>query len=256
MVYDNLPKKDPRTIARDIPGICDILFPQLTAGTVLYFNKKIKKLDGIEPVPAELVEASSLQQAMLFEIAYARGERLLEGSLPDNWDDYLKIATQRQKRYFDAVIPANLSDNDKTAAQWVSNNMVNIITDICKSEPTQTLITSPEIYGFQWIASGEGDFSIGTKLIEIKCSRKNFGSIDYRQILMYWLLSYAASIESKGIEWETAILINPRLNHVLEIPFDNIISVSSAGKSKIEIIELFASIVGDHALKILTEFNI
>lgn len=36
---------------------------------------------------------------------------------------------------------------------------------------------------------------MGDKLIEVKCSGRNFGSADYRQILMYWLLSYMASIE-------------------------------------------------------------
>ena len=73
---------------------------------------------------------------------------------------------------------------------------------------------------------------------------------------MYWLLSYAASIERDSIEWEKCILLNPRLNHMVEMSFNEIISLSEAGRSKVEIIEIFSFVVGEYGLKRLSDFDL
>lgn len=109
---------------------------------------------------------------------------------------------------------------------------------------------SPVIPGFQWISQGHGDFSIGDILIEVKCTSKNFSSADYRQLLIYWLLSFSGSIEGKSKEWKSGLLINPRLNKVIEIEFNELINFSAAGRSKLEILELFESIVSDYSSKL------
>lgn len=248
--------KDPRTVARDIPGIFDVIFPQLTAGVVAYFNKRAVSFNEVEAVPEELVKASTLKRAMLFETAFARGEQLLNGITSADWNDCLKVATQRQRRHFDAILPDALMDADIVVADWVGKNLAHMLSLIHANESGDKLISSPEISGYQWIASGKGDFSVGPKLIEVKCTNKNFGSADYRQILMYWVLSYASAIEHDIPEWTNCILLNPRLNHVVEIPFNNIIEVTAAGRSKVEILELFSSIVGDYAIKALSEFRL
>lgn len=72
---------------------------------------------------------------------------------------------------------------------------------------------------------------------------------DYRQILMYWLLSYASSIERDSSEWTSCILLNPRLNYMLDVSFDEIIKLVAGGRSKIQLLELFSSIVGDYGLR-------
>lgn len=248
--------KDPRTVARDIPGIFDVIFPQLTAGVVVYFNKRAVSFKDIEAIPDELVKASTLNRAMIFEISFARGEQLLNGKKNANWDDCLKVATRRQRRHFDAKLPNALLDADMVVAEWVGKNLADMLAQIQASASAEKLISAPEISGYQWIASGEGDFSLGPKLIEVKCTKKNFGSADYRQVLMYWLLSYASAIEHDAPEWTSCILLNPRLNHVVEIPFNDIIGATAAGRSKVEILELFSSIVGDYALKALSEFKL
>lgn len=248
--------KDPRTVARDIPGIFDVIFPQLTAGVVAYFNKRVTSFNEVEAIPDELVKASILKRAMLFEISFARGEQLLNGKTNADWDDCMKVATQRQRRHFDAKLPDALLDADTVVADWVGKNLADMLAQIQASASAEKLISAPEVSGYQWIASGVGDFSVGPKLIEVKCTNRNFGSADYRQVLMYWLLSYASAIEHDAPEWTSCVLLNPRLNHVVEIPFNDIIGVTAAGRSKVEILELFSSIVGDYALKALSEYKL
>ena len=60
-----------------------------------------------------------------------------------------------------------------------------------------------------------------------------------RQILMYWLLYYAASIEHGSDEWSNCVLVNPRLNRLVELSFNEIIGQIAAGRSKIELLEVF-----------------
>jgi hypothetical protein len=61
---------------------------------------------------------------------------------------------------------------------------------------------------------------------------------------MYWLLGYASSVENGTPEWSDGILMNPRLNFIVKLPFDEIIRVIGAGRSKVELLELFSSMVG------------
>jgi hypothetical protein len=89
---------------------------------------------GSRAVPQELVLASALQRAMLFEVAVASAEQLL-------------------------AMPSHVESET----------------------PGHVLIRSPHTPGYQWVATGVGDFSIGTRLIEVKCTNKLFSSSDYRQ---------------------------------------------------------------------------
>ena len=186
---------------------------------------------------------------MLFEVAYARAEHIIEGTSDENWDLYLETALKRQSKYFDAELPENLTDIDMDVARKTSQNLVISLREFELNEGISVKI-SPQIPGFQWVSRGSGDFSIGNKLIEVKCISKNFGSADYRQLLIYWLLSFAGSLEGKSTEWETGVLLNPRLNKYIEIEFNELISFAAAGRSKIEILELFESIVSDYSSKL------
>src|SRR5262249_7886159 len=196
-----------------------------------------------------VIDGSTLQRAMLFEIAVAAGEELLGGSGGINWDACLNIAVARQRRYFDAKIPETLSEADKTAAFSVATNLAAMLEQISTHTVGAALVRSPAIPGYQWIASGVGDFSIGKRLIEVKCTSKHFSASDYRQIVMYWLLSYAASVGSGAPEWSEGILLNPRLNLTVSLPFNEIINVIGGGRSKVELLELFASLVGDRTFR-------
>lgn len=247
-----MPAKDPRTIARDIPGIFDVLFPQLLPSTVRHFNRQARTIIDQEPVSQELIKASHLQHSMLFEIAYARAEQILANTSQAEWQFCIKKAEERQRRHFDAVIPQVISDNDKLVAEQVANNLVVSLQSIAANSKAD-LQASPVIPGYHWIASGHGDFSIGKRLIEVKCTEKRFSSSDFRQIIMYWLLSYAASVENRVQEWESGILLNPRLNLMLELPFTEILSVVSAGRSKIELLEMFGAMIGDYSLRMNSE---
>lgn len=255
MAPDRLPANDPRTVARDIPGIFDTLFPQLVPGVVAHFNRQAYVAADCEPVPTELVAASNLQRAMLFEVAVAAGEQLLAGHAMIDWDTCLEVAVCRQRRHFDAKLPDALSATDKEAASWVAKNLVTMLSQIRAVVGSETLVRSPRIPGYQWIASGVGDFSVGTRLIEVKCTNKHFSSSDYRQIVMYWLLSYASSVENGAPEWSEGILVNPRLNYIVTLSFDDIISVIGAGRSKIDLLELFSSMVGDHIFRMLASIR-
>jgi hypothetical protein len=255
MALDRLPAKDPRTVARDIPGIFDALFPQLIPGIVLHFNRKAISFANCREVPDELVKASILNRAMLFEVAFARGEQLIAGVEEADWDACLKVAVERQRRHFDAKLPDALTPADKTVAELVAMNLASMLNQIQEKTKDLPLVRSPKIPGYQWIASGCGDFSLGTRIIEVKCTNKHFSASDYRQIVIYWLLSYASSIEKGTPEWTNGMLINPRLNHALEFSFDEIISVIGAGRSKVELLELFSSMVGEYSLRMLASMN-
>jgi hypothetical protein len=102
MVTKRLPANDPRTIARDIPGLFDALFPQLVPGFVANLNRQSIQVPECEAVSSDLVSASSLQKAMLFEVAVAAAEKLITDHGAVEWDACLSIALQRQRKHFDA----------------------------------------------------------------------------------------------------------------------------------------------------------
>lgn len=143
-----------------------------------------------------------------------------------------------------------MTDVDLAIAQQTANNLTASLLFFSRTTKKTKLVHSPVIAGYQWIAHGRGDFAIGSTLIEVKCSSRCFSSSDYRQLLIYWLLSFSSSIEGDGEEWKSGILLNPRLNIYIEFKFDDLITVAGAGRSKIEILELFSSLVGDYVYKL------
>ncbi|CNH10948.1 Uncharacterised protein [Yersinia enterocolitica] len=168
----------------------------------------------------------------------------------EDWGECLSVALQRQSKYFDAVLPEKLLDIELQIAHQTANNLVKSIKFINNQRGNSPIIKSPLVPGYQWIAQGYGDFAIGNTLIEVKCSSRNFSSSDYRQILIYWLLSYSSSIEGRTAEWNTGILLNPRANKHIEISFHELVKIAGAGRTKLELLELFSSIVGDYAYKL------
>lgn len=107
----------------------------------------------------------------------------------------------------------------------------------------------PHIAGLEWIASGYGDFALGAKLIEVKCTTKRFSSPDYRQVAIYWLLSYAASIEGRGNEWRDLVLFNPRSGETVSMEFDAFLSIISGGRTKVDLLQLFKTLVGSRQVR-------
>lgn len=59
MAYNRLPRKDPRTIAREIPGIFEVIFPQLTTGVVSYFNKKATHCSDLQSVEDSIADSTA-----------------------------------------------------------------------------------------------------------------------------------------------------------------------------------------------------
>lgn len=242
--------RDPRTVARDMPGVFDTLFPQLAPGVVAHFNRRAYAVVACHVLSADLIAASTLQHAMLFELAVAAGQQLIEGSGSIDLDCALKVAIDRQRRHFDAEIPERLTVTDRMIATKVAENLATMLQKVQADTGKAALVCSPHIPGYQWIASGVGDFAIGPCLVEVKCTGKSFSSSDYRQVMMYWLLSYASSVEGGNPEWSKAVLMNPRLNKVVEVSFDEMIKVTGAGRSKVDVLELFSSMVADHNIRL------
>ena len=247
--------RDPRSVAREIPGISELLFPGLTIGVVSRINRGIRTCDDVDEITLEKVYSSNLDRAMMFEIAVVRGEQILEGKANLDWEKCLALAAARQKRHFDANIPESLTDEDMAVADNVAQNLVRMLDEIRRSSPMEKLVQSPLIAGYQWISSAEGDLAVGNQLIEVKCTGRKFGIADYRQILMYWLLSFASAVESGSDEWTSCVLLNPRLNHVVEVYFRDILGVITAGRTIIETLELFSSVVGDYCLRAASDIG-
>lgn len=196
MARSRLPLRDPRTIARDIPGVLDVLFPRLTGGLVASLNRSIFSFKNIDPIPDNLLEQSGLQNAMIFEISVARAELILSGASDPSWKACLDIAIERQRRHYDAKIPDALLPAEVVVAEHAANNLVRMLNSLKIQYSGFKIELKPKIPGFGWISSGSGDFSIGDTLVEVKHTDRNFISADFRQILMYWMLRYAASIET------------------------------------------------------------
>ena len=95
-----------------------------------------------------------------------------------------------------------------------------------------------------WIASGTADFCLGNILIEVKHTDRNFVSADFRQVLMYWILKYASSIEVGDDVWLDCLLLNPRRNSALLLNFNKLLVSASASSNRVELYELLRSIVG------------
>lgn len=242
---------DPRTIAREIPGVLDALFPQLTPGVVSHLNRRVMRCSGCNAVDDVFVAKSGLAKAMLFEIAVAAAEQLLQSedvTADVDWDATLRAAISRQRKHFDAVLTTELSGSDREVALVVARNLVHSLRTIAAE--TASVRVAPRIMGFEWIASGNGDFSIGQKLIEVKCTRKLFSTADYRQILMYWLLSYAAAVDGGPPEWAECALVNPRLNAIVTVQFDELLQLSAGDRTKIEVLQTFKSMISDRSAKL------
>ncbi|MNG00972.1 hypothetical protein D3C84_839300 [compost metagenome] len=62
---------------------------------------------------------------------------------------------------------------------------------------------------------------------------------------MYWLLSYAAAVETGNDEWRSCVLMNPRTGKLVNIDFDEFIQLTGGGRSKVEILQAFAATLTD-----------
>lgn len=244
MRFDRKPARDPRTVARDIPGVLDVLFPRLTGGFVNALNARMFSFPGISPIPDEIIEKSGLQKAMMFELSMARAESKLRGGDVASWDECLMIASKRQQRHFDARIPEELELDDILVADHAARNLVAMLNAIRTQRPLAVLEYAPLIPGLGWIASGNGDFALGSTLIEVKHTERNFGAADFRQVLMYWLLRYARIVENNGGMWSDVLLLNPRRNAALLVNYDHLLRSASASSNRVELVELLRSAVG------------
>ncbi|WP_152486611.1 hypothetical protein [Herbaspirillum frisingense] len=240
-------QRDPRTVAREIPGLFEAVFPQLSSSVVMHLNRMSIAIDEFEPVSHVDVICSSIPQPMLFEIAQVLVEQRLNGA--ENIQDALLAAYSRQSRYFDARLVERLSSVAERVIMSVAGNLHRMLTKVISDEGgSASLEVAPVIPGFQWLASGKGDFAVERTLIEVKCANKSFSSADYRQIIVYWVLSYINSLEGGGREWSRLVLLNPRLNKMVRLRVKDILELTSAGRSKIEIVEMFTHLIAkEHA---------
>lgn len=240
-----LPFRDPRTVARDIPGVLDILFPRLTGGLVAALNREMFSFVGVKPLSDDDVNESQLHKAMLFELSMARAEKVLQGDDEPSWDDVLHVAVERQRQHFDAKIPETLVQHDKDLSSHAASNLVAMLQSVQEQHSDAELCIAPSIPGLGWISSGFGDFALAKTLIEVKHTDRNFMSRDFRQVLMYWLLKYSASIERGEDVWTECLLLNPRRNSALLFNFDKVLHSASASSNRVELLELLRSVVGE-----------
>jgi hypothetical protein len=211
---------------------------------VAYLNRQAQPAPECVRISLDEVRASTLARAMLFELAVSVAEQLLAGSSLPDWDAAMSVALARQRKHFDAIEPAGLDDIDRDIAIRVAQNLTAMLR-VAETAGGHPLVLSPTIPGYQWIATGFGDFSVGSCLIEVKCTHRSFVSADYRQILMYWLLSYTGALEGRAPEWTHANIMNPRRGVTLTISFDELIRLVAAGRSKVELLAQFSTLVGE-----------
>lgn len=243
MVPSRLPIRDPRTVARDIPGILDIIFPRLSGGLVSSLNRKMFQFNSATSLNESLVGQSGQKKSMLFEIAVAQAEQILRGDEEVSLSRSVTIATHRQQRHFDARPPQPLSEIDQAIIVWVANNLVSMLNDFAGQQHAISIAIRPKIPGFGWIGTGLGDLAVDDVLVEVKNTDRNFIANDYRQILMYWILSYAKGLEVGAEVWSKYLLLNSRLNRAVFGSFDALIESASGGLSRIQVYEYLRTIV-------------
>ena len=239
-----LPLRDPRTVARDIPGVLDVLFPRLSGGLVASLNRGLFLFREVSAVPDEEILNSNVQRALLFEIAVVRAERIMGGESNLAWEICLAEAASRMRRHFDIRIPEMLADEDKHIIARLAGNLEQMLGSVTDQRPGDSLSIRPQIPGMGWISSGVGDFAVGDVLIEVKHTDRNFIAADFRQVLLYWLLRYAASLGTSFDGWKHCLLINPRRNAGCWFDFDTLAKSASAGLGRVELYELLRAIVG------------
>jgi hypothetical protein len=244
MLSKRLPARDPRTVARDIPGVLDVLFPRLTGGLVNALNSKMFSFPNISPIQSDVIDKSRLQKAMIFELSMARVESKMRGGAVASWDECLTVASKRQRRHFDARIPEKLEQEDILVADHAARNLVAMLNSVRAQWSAAILEQAPLVPGLGWVASGHGDFAIGSTLIEVKHTERNFDAGDFRQVLMYWLLRYARTVESDSAMWTDVLLLNPRRNGALLVNYDYLLRSASASSNRVELVELLRSVVG------------
>ena len=240
-------RHDPRTIARDVAGVFETVFPQMFPGVCAYLNRERSfSVSDCTPVSSSALRTSALQPAMLFELAVALTEQRILGDGPINWEAGLQTACQRQRRYFDAKIPESLTPADRDLALLVSDNLAKMLERVSQARH-EPLLVRPDVPGYAWIASGKGDFGTRSCIVEVKCTRRRFSMADYRQVIFYWLLSYVNAFEKDVPTWASGVLLNPRLNFGVQFEFDELLALISDRRSLIAAVERFRFIIGDNA---------
>lgn len=243
MSPNRLPGRDPRTVARDIPGILNVLFPRIAGGLVNTLNEKMFSFPGIRPVPSGALESSHLPKAMLFELSMARAESKLRDGNAASWEDCATVAARRQQRHFNAHVPTMFTASDLSLADHAAQNLIAMLTSVMGQRSSARLEISPPIPGMGWVASGNGDFAIGSTLIEVKHSEGNFNVGDLRQVLMYWLLRYAKTIETIEPIWSHVLFLNPRRNAALFLDYNDVFEMASGTLNRVDLLELLRSLV-------------
>jgi hypothetical protein len=238
-----LGKRDPRTVAREVVGLFDAVFPRLLPGFVVYLNRADShSCTGCEAVDEDAISESHLQRAMLFELALAAGETLLATGEIHDWEACFQTAASRQRRFYDARVPSDVSAKDKEIALSVARNLVVMLRELAQTHQAEIRV-EPKIPGYGWIDTGVGDYSVGHTIVEVKCKADHFTSSDYRQVLMYWLLSLQSSLANDTETWRRAALLNPRLNFAVSVDFGKLIPLVSGGRSLLEISHAFSAMV-------------
>lgn len=244
MAFERYPIRDPRTVARDIPGVLDVLFPRLKGGLVTSLNRQAVSYEGVEPVVEELVAKSRIKKALLFEIAMVQAEHIVNGEHDPSLGLCSREAWVRQSRHYKGRPAMRLADSDVAVVKQTSINLVTILRRLQEELPNSEIEVSPAIPGLGWISSGNADYSLGPLLIEVKNTDRNFISNDFRQILMYWLLRYNSIIETRKPIWTTCVLLNPRRNFVVKFGIDFILESASSNLNRVELNELLRSLAG------------
>ncbi len=237
---------DPRTVARELPGLFEIVFPGLTPGLVAHLNSSSSALQDA-PVRDDLIRSSAMSPALLFEVACVRADRLVErNEAADDASSCLAEAWRQQSRFYDARRVEAISDQDWSTACLVANSLYQALR-ITERFVGKSIVVRPPVPGCQWIGSSWGDYAVGDCLVEVKCVSGNFSGADYRQVLIYWMLSLVAEIEGRGSAWKEVVLINPRRGLMVDLDLPDLLSIVGRGATHVEMMQRFLSVVGERS---------
>jgi hypothetical protein len=217
----------------------DSVFPRLSGAMVGALNRKTFRFNCVQSVDEGLIQKSSLHNSILFEASSILVEGKVEGGEWGESATAIIAAADRLSAYFNAKPVPPFEDHDIQIVNTVAENLFGMLGNYAAQMGVNVINSRPRFRGFGWIASGVGDFAVGRTVIEVKNTAKPFSADDYRQLLVYWLLDYAASIEKGGPNYETYLLVNPRRNIAVQGSFSSLLDQAAGEKGKLEVYETF-----------------
>lgn len=196
-------------------------------------------LAGRDPFQAPLETKASPDRIYLVnEVGFELASSHFQGQVAS-----LSQAVADVEREFEALegvqgADFRLTPDEEYEAASIGNRLVEAIPEYL---PKQDIFQHrPRLRGLGALTDCYADMAFGTTLVEVKSGERNLRSIDFRQIIIYYVLS---SMREEG-SYNYCYIVNPRQGYRIFFNFDSLIAAVSA-KPPVEFVAGFSDYLVD-----------